>query len=216
MNRTLRHACTAALAGVALFAAASQAAEMTIYGQPGFQGRSYTLKGNANLADINFQNRVSSIVIRSGTWDVCTEPDLQGHCVTLQPGEYPQLDRSLNDRIESMRVVERSAGRDHGRRDAVVIYTQPNFAGKSVALGGDTTDLSPHGIQDQASSLVIHSGRWEFCSQPNYRGDCVTLGRGEYPTLEQRLNHRIESLREIDRMADRRDHGDRGDYYGRR
>jgi len=85
----------------AVFAGGAQAAEMTIFQGRDFRGPSYTLKGNANLADIDFQNKVSSIVVRSGTWDVCTEPDLAGQCATLYPGEYPVLNSRLNDRIES-------------------------------------------------------------------------------------------------------------------
>jgi Beta/Gamma crystallin len=225
MKTILRHALAAALAGTALAAAGVQAAEMTIYGQPGFHGKSFTLRGNANLADINFENRVSSLVVHSGTWEVCTEPDLRGRCVTLGPGEYASLDRRLDDRIESMRTLERHAGRDRDRNEGVVIYTQPNFSGKSVALKGAANDLTPHGIQDQASSIVVHSGQWEFCSQPDFRGDCVTLARGEYPTLEQRLLHRVESVREVERVADRRerrweerrwDERNDRDYYGRR
>jgi hypothetical protein len=90
---------------------------------------------------------------------------------------------------------------DYGERQGVVIYSQPNFSGKSVTLNGDATTLVPHGIQDQASSIQVRSGRWEFCSQPNYAGDCVTLASGDYPALEQRLNHRIESVREVDRVV---------------
>jgi hypothetical protein len=63
---------------------------------------------------------------------------------------------------------------------------------------------------------VVHSGRWEFCTQPNYRGDCVTLARGEYADLDQRLKHRVESVREVDRVADRRGWRDEREYYGRR
>lgn len=196
----------------ALFAGAAQAAEMTIFGQPGFEGRSFTLKGNANLADIHFQNRVSSLIVRSGTWEVCTEPDLRGECVTLRPGEYPRLDPRLNDRIESMRVMDRYSGRD--RRGSVAIYSQSNFTGKSVTLKDDAADLTPHGLQDQASSIVVHSGRWEFCTQPNYRGDCMTLARGEYADLDQRLKHRVESVREVDRVAGRGDRHDDRERYG--
>jgi hypothetical protein len=199
MKRTSLMRTVAVVAAV--FAGGAQAAEMTIFQGRDFRGPSYTLKGNANLADIDFQNKVSSIVVRSGTWDVCTEPDLAGQCATLYPGEYPVLNSRLNDRIESMRVVDRQA---LSQRQGLVIYSQPNFGGKAVDLKGDAATLVPHGIQDQASSLKIRAGRWEFCTQPNFAGDCVTLASGDYPTLEQRLNHRIESVREVDRVvADR-------------
>ena len=214
MKRTLRHALSAAVAGLALVAAGAQAAEMTIYGQEDFRGRSYTLHGNANLADINFENRVSSIVVHSGLWEVCTDRDLRGRCKTLHPGEYATLS-GLNDRIESMQVLDARMARDRGERwsgdrysdrgNGVEIWSQPNFAGKTVRLRGETTDLTPHGMQDQVSSIVVHEGTWEFCTQPNFRGTCVQLQRGTYATLEEGLNHRVESVRRVDH-----------DYYGRR
>jgi hypothetical protein len=199
---------TAALVA-ALLSGGASAAEMTIFQGRDFRGPSYTLHNNANLGDIDFQNRVSSIVVRSGTWDVCTEPNLQGECVTLLPGEYPRLNARLNDRIESMRLVDRHALE---QRRGVVIYTQPNFTGKSLALRGDATNLLTQGMQDQASSIKVEAGRWEFCSQPDFNGDCVTLARGDYPTLEQKLNHRIESVREVERVADRGDRRDQREY----
>lgn len=219
MKRNLRHALSAAVA-LALFAGGAQAAQMTIYGQQDFRGKSFTLRGNANLADINFENRVSSIIVHSGTWEVCTERDLQGRCETLGPGEYPNL-RRLDDRIESMRVLQRNTLANRGsayydkrynegygdRGNGVEIWAQPNFSGKTIRLTGETHDLTPHGMQDQASSIVVHEGTWEFCTQPNFRGTCVQLQRGTYPTLEQELNHRVESVRRVDRDRD---------YYGRR
>jgi hypothetical protein len=223
MKTNLRHAVRIALAVTALAAAGAQAAEMTIYGRPGFEGRSYTLDNNANLADINFQNRVSSLIIHSGVWEVCTDRDLRGDCVLLRPGRYAELDSRLNDRIESMRVLDRQALRERDRaryddryRDdryraggaGVEIWTQPNFAGKHVRLTGETHDLTPHGIQDQAASIVVHDGKWEFCTQPNFRGSCEILTRGTYPTLEQSLMHRVESVRQVEREG--------RDYYGRR
>jgi len=218
MKTNLRHAVRIAMAVTALAAAGAQAAEMTIYGRPDFEGRSYTLEGNANLADINFQNRVSSLVIHSGVWEVCTDRDLRGDCVLLRPGRYAKLDPRLNDRIESMRVLDRQAlrerdrlsydDRNRARGTGVEIWTQPNFAGKHVRLQGETHDLTSHGIMDQAASIVVHDGKWQFCTKPNFRGNCETLTRGTYPTLEQSLNHRIESVRQVER--------EHRDYYGRR
>ncbi len=75
------------------------------------------------------------------------------------------------------------------------VYKQPDFDGDSLTLQGDSRDLKGRGFQDQISSLVVQSGRWQVCTQPNFGGDCVTLERGEYPRLDERLYHRIESAR---------------------
>ena len=73
----------------------------------------------------------------------------------------------------------------------ITIYKQPNFSGEQLTLRDTRTDLSGTGFYDQVSSIVIRSGRWEFCSQPDFKGDCEVLGPGGYATLNQRLNHRI-------------------------
>lgn len=61
-------------------------------------------------------------------------------------------------------------------------------------------------LGDQLSSIVVHSGAWEVCTQPHFRGDCVVLKPGKYSALEMKINHRIESMREaplwaLDRAA---------------
>lgn len=100
----------------------------------------------------------------------------------------------------------------------VTLYKQPNFSGERVHLRDRTTNLEGTPLYDAASSIIVHSGTWEFCSSPEFRGDCVTLERGEYAKLDKRLNHRIESVRPVasrdgdrDRDRGRRDRGDRHD-----
>ena len=77
---------------------------------------------------------------------------------------------------------------------SITIYKQPNFTGDQVTLSATTPSLAPHNIMDQASSLVV-DGQWEVCTQPNFAGDCRVLAPGRYATLEQVLNHRLESVR---------------------
>jgi hypothetical protein len=83
----------------------------------------------------------------------------------------------------------------------MTIYKQPQFTGEAVTVRNIARDLAPLGITDQASSLVVRSGRWEVCTQPDFQGDCRVLGPGRYPTLDVALNHRIESVREAERNA---------------
>ena len=78
----------------------------------------------------------------------------------------------------------------------IIIYKQPNFGGEQLTLRDASGNLGAR-FTDQASSAVVRSGRWELCTQPNFQGDCVTLGPGEYSTLDSRLLHRVESARAI-------------------
>jgi hypothetical protein len=98
------------------------------------------------------------------------------------------------------------------------VYKQPDFSGEELTLRRDANNLAAAGFQDQVSSIEVRSGRWQLCTQPDFRGDCVVIARGDYPTLEQVLNHRIESARAIPRMdrkygEDRSRYAYRGNYY---
>ncbi|MEP7070594.1 MAG: beta/gamma crystallin-related protein, partial [Usitatibacter sp.] len=79
----------------------------------------------------------------------------------------------------------------------MTLYLQPNFSGRQVTLRGFTPNLGAIGFQDQVSSMVVQSGRWEVCTQPDFKGECVTLSPGDYAALDPRLNHRVESAREV-------------------
>jgi hypothetical protein len=84
----------------------------------------------------------------------------------------------------------------------ITIYKQPNFTGGEQTFTSDTANLQGTGVYDQSKSVVVRSGRWQVCSQPNFQGDCQMLERGQYASLPQQLNGRIESLREVTQMAD--------------
>lgn len=96
----------------------------------------------------------------------------------------------------------------------MTVFKQPNFAGASATIRDGDTNLAPEGFQDQISSIIVNSGRWEVCTQPNFQGDCMTLVPGRYASLDQRLNHRIESVREVTRYADNKHYEDRSVYRG--
>ena len=96
----------------------------------------------------------------------------------------------------------------------ITIYKQPNFAGGDQTFSRDMTSLQGTGVYDQSKSIVVRSGRWQVCSQPNFQGDCLVLSRGQYPTLPGQLAGRIESLREVSQVADAEDRWARWRYEG--
>jgi hypothetical protein len=83
----------------------------------------------------------------------------------------------------------------------ITIYKQPNFTGGDQTFDRDAASLQGTGVYDQSKSVVVRSGRWQVCSQPNFQGDCQVLERGQYASLPQQLSGRIESVREVTRMA---------------
>jgi hypothetical protein len=78
----------------------------------------------------------------------------------------------------------------------ITVYKQQNFGGDQLPVRDVDYDLSRANFHDQISSIVVHSGTCQVCTQPNFRGECMVLVPGRYPALETRINHRIESVRE--------------------
>jgi uncharacterized protein YcfJ len=107
MKNSIR--CT--LAATALVAAFPAAAEITLYGREGFEGRSFSANAPVrNLEREGFDNRASSAIVRGGRYEVCTERRFEGRCVVLRPGQYPSLAAmGVGDAITSVRPVGRNA-----------------------------------------------------------------------------------------------------------
>jgi hypothetical protein len=109
MNRMLR----TLLVTAGLLTAGAAAAQVTLYQDDGFQGRSFTTDRNVwNFQRFGFNDRASSVSVRGGAWEVCTDARFEGRCVVLRPGDYPSLGAmGLNDRVSSVREVQ-NYGRD--------------------------------------------------------------------------------------------------------
>ena len=189
------------------FAGAAQAAELTLYERPNFAGVQVTLRGwTSNVSRVGFNDRTSSLVIDSGRWEVCTDADFKGSCVTLTRGEYPTLDRILNDRISSAREVgsfgdQRGAYSDWGR-GTIQLFGRSGFAGRSLVLEGDAASLARSDFDDRASSIVVTRGTWELCSQPEFRGDCRTYAPGRYSDLGYGMAREVSSARLVRPLRD--------------
>ncbi|WP_338771543.1 beta/gamma crystallin-related protein [Massilia sp. METH4] len=216
----------AAAALLASFQYAS-AGELSVFSQPDFRGARMTVRDPVrNFQDIGFNDRASSIVVHSGSWEVCEHKDFGGHCMVLERGEYRDLSR-FDNQISSVREVGRprdrddwrDGGRDRGawrdrddrddndrrrgwRRDddrrgpPVELYSGRNFGGDRVVLVGDVHSLRSREFNDRAGSLVVREGEWEVCEHDDYRGRCEVYGPGRYPGLGG-LNNEASSVRRL-------------------
>jgi len=205
----------AAAAVLATFTHAAFAGELTLFSDSNFRGQRVTIdRDAASLGDFNFNDRASSVVVRSGTWLLCEHANFGGRCEEFGPGEYRELP-GFNDAISSARQIGRGRWRDHDRdgwRDddrggwggwggdrggpEVVMFAGPRFEGPQVELSQDIRSLNDVGFNDRATSLIIREGRWEFCEHADFRGECVVLGPGRYEFLD-RMNNRISSMRRV-------------------
>jgi hypothetical protein len=217
------HAKTLWVAGLAL-AGAAQAAEITIYKQPNFTGGDQTFtRDTATLQGSGVFDQSKSVVVGSGRWQVCSQPNYQGDCQVLERGQYAALPQQLSGRIESVREVsqvaeaersnrwrydgQRWAEREDWRadrgRDRNDDYAYGGRAaivlfadGNSTRYNRDVEDLLRTPYRDGAERIVIREGRWEICALPDYRGFCRVFEPGQYANLG-RFGNQIGSIRRI-------------------
>jgi len=210
-----RHALAAAV--VLLLAGTAQAAvtEFVIYKQANFRGPSQTVKGEVNNLEGGFAREGSSLRVKGGYWEACTGDHFKGNCRVFAPGDYANLEPGWNQQITSVRFLgtdpklARKEARDEHRQDrrewrearreahgAVELYGGQDFRGRSVRIERNERDLADQSFDGRASSLVVHEGTWELCSEPGFAGRCQVFRPGEYRYLAG-LDDRVSSLRQV-------------------
>lgn len=217
---------TALFGLVTVFSGVARAGEIALFEQPNFGGRAVSLQSvTPSLSRFGFNDRASSIVVRAGRWEVCSDDNFSGFCAVLERGDYPQLDGRLADRISSAREVGDRRQNDRDDRDdrrdgrgeddrqrgwqqdqqeegaSVVLFSEENLRGRSVPVAGDVGTLADAGFNDAAASMVIRRGVWELCSDRDFRGQCRVFGPGEYRRLEPALYRAVTSMRIAQRGA---------------
>ena len=207
-----------AFALVACALAAQAAAQVTFYEHENFNGRSFAVAGEVrNLERTGFNDRASAVVVQRGRWEVCEDRRYAGRCVVLRRGEYPSLAAmGLNDRVTSVREVSNNAPISDDRyapparpadHSQISFYEHPNYEGRVYTSNDSVPNVRPIGFERAVSSVVVRGGPWEMCDQPNFRGQCVVLRRGQYPDLRVlNMDDRIASMREL-RLNERVDDG---------
>jgi len=80
----------------------------------------------------------------------------------------------------------------------LILFEHDNFNGRRFAVNGSVNNLAHAGFNDVASSVVVSRGIWQVCDDAYFRGNCVTLQPGEYPSLRRLgMNDRVSSAREL-------------------
>jgi len=196
-----------AVGGALLLAAGLASAQITIYKQPNFGGGDKTFhESMTDLKGTGFYDQASSAVVKSGRWELCSQPAFKGDCMVLGPGEHARLDAKLFHRVESIREVQAAPiargepyGRDAypNRYSALEVYTAPRFQGRPLRFDRDDSYVDRRRADEGIASLVVNEGTWQVCSDADYRGRCRTFEPGRYPRMGRFENTPIGSLRRI-------------------
>ena len=170
-------------------------AQATLYANDGFTGQSLRMSGDTpSLQRYNYNDRASSVVVVGNRWEVCEDDNFRGRCTVLRPGRYAALyDIGLEDGISSARMIatnERVADNRYaplpGAAPATVnitFFDDERFQGPSYVATGQIPNLRRTGFNERASSAVVSGERWEVCENNRYKGQCMVLRPGQYPSL---------------------------------
>lgn len=83
---------------------------ITVYQDSNFRGRSMTFsEAIPDLRASGLNDRISSMQLRGGAWEVCTDARFRGDC-RIVSGDVRNLERAFNDKISSLRPA-RGGGR---------------------------------------------------------------------------------------------------------
>lgn len=185
------HLRTAALTLMLALSGTAAAQGIVFFEQADFNGRRFGADVSvSNMASGGFNDRASSVVIRSGSWQLCTDAYFRGRCVTLNPGEYRNLAQiGLSNQISSARQLGGSwgggggGGWGGGPGASITLYEGYNFGGRSFGLEGDASNLGRTDFNDRARSAFVQGGNWELCRDDNFGGGCQTFGPGRHANL---------------------------------
>jgi hypothetical protein len=76
---------------------------LTLFEHANYGGMTFDVADEvADLGPVGFNDRASSIRIRGGRWQVCTDSYFKGRCRTVS-GDVRDMDREFNDKISSVR-----------------------------------------------------------------------------------------------------------------
>mgnify|MGYP003651942047 FL=1 len=192
-----------------------------VHADAGYRGDGLQVDGVvADLAHVRFNDRISSISIRSGVWEVCTDANFRGKCATIDTSIARLNDLRLNDNISSIRPVGYNRGdmrndnhwrgAQRGGQADVVLFSSADMRGDPLGINGDMPNLSDYRFNDKASSILVTRGTWLACEHANYRGRCEVISRGSGDLRPIGLNDNISSIRRYDsRYEARNAHSDR-------
>ena len=85
----------------------------------------------------------------------------------------------------------------------IILYSSPNFQGKSLRVTGDVPSLREYRFNDEVSSLVVLSGEWALYEDSNFQGNGIRVPPGSYPEMGAVLmdNNELSSLRPLTTAA---------------
>ncbi len=170
---------------------------ITLFSQTSLRnrGRNFTsgsqdlMRFGPDLREIGRDDSTSSLQVLSSNWEVCERRDFLGWCLVVQAGQVINRlsDFSINNEISSLREITTP-------RTGLTLFKDRERQGLSRNFTDENRDLTQMNLNDQASSLAVHTGTWEVCRKKDFQ-DCVMVNANEDDLRTRGIDNRITSLR---------------------
>lgn len=164
---------------------------IVLFDRPNYRG----VPTNYDGPNPSVPNSAQSVTIGRGAWLLCEGQNYSGRCITLDQSVPDLAAYNMRNRVFSVRPAGSGGSEPPPSTDDwyVVIFDRTNYRGTSSNYNGTETD-----IFQQARSITIGRGTWQFCQGRNFTGRCVTLNRS-VPDLRSYNIRQVGSLRPISR-----------------
>jgi hypothetical protein len=145
----------------------------------------------------NLNQRVQSITIGSGVWELCEGRNFTGRCVTVNISVPDLIVHNMRNRVRSVRPIGSGGSTPPPSTGDwyLVLFDRPNYQGNPTNYNGEESNLNK-----RARSVTIGRGVWELCNGRNFSGNCVTLDRSVPDLRSHNMFGRISSLRPVTRQ----------------
>jgi hypothetical protein len=161
-----------------------------------FRGGCITLsRDDRNLVNDGFNDRISSArpVVDRGSSNSGFDPRGGGSDQRGGGGFDP---RGGGGPAQRGGGFDQRGGYDQ-RGGGVILYQDIGFGGDSRQVSDTVTDFQGLRFNDAVSSIRISSGTWEFCSDANFQGRCMTFDRDVPSLVPMNFNDTISSMRRV-------------------
>ena len=82
----------------------------------------------------------------------------------------------------------------------ITLYSREAFDGRYITFTDGERNLNRENFNDRASSAIVRGGRYEVCEDADFRGRCVVLRPGQYPSLASMgIGDAVSSVRPVAR-----------------
>lgn len=85
----------------------NSASGLSVYDEPRFRGERVFIGGSTpDLKELGFDNRISSVRLVGGVWDLCSEPNFRGRCLRVTGEIVSFAGTGLDNGISSIRRLD--------------------------------------------------------------------------------------------------------------